>query len=320
MPSNGTKKAKATKAAKAVEVSAGKDVEVSAGKDVEVSAGSENGVQEDKVVQPPNLTADDLTKMLKKLLELTMLNEQSSKLTKSELENSEKKLKDVKKLIISNATTLSDTIKNTITAVEIQQIELEVSALSATKMTLEGEAKRLSATFDTINQHNLLNQQHPCQPRPDTSNVIDIFDKIRCEVTEAKVAAEKVAVEKVAAEKVAAEKVAAEKVAVEKVAVEKVAAEKVATNKAVAKPKTMVEFTVGGKPGIWKQAYCKTQTTHDGTTCRFFHTDTDCHSFCTKQGNWTCEDSACKKDHIQPIIPPCTFGKRCNKKECEFNH
>ena len=287
MPSNGTKKAKATKAAKAVEVSAGKDVEV--------SAGSENGVQEDKVVQPPNLTADDLTKMLKKLLELTMLNEQSSKLTKSELENSEKKLKDVKKLIISNATTLSDTIKNTITAVEIQQIELEVSALSATKMTLEGEAKRLSATFDTINQHNLLNQQHPCQPRPDTSNVIDIFDKIRCEVTEAKVAAEKVAVEKVAAEKVA-------------------------TNKAVAKPKTMVEFTVGGKPGIWKQAYCKTQTTHDGTTCRFFHTDTDCHSFCTKQGNWTCEDSACKKDHIQPIIPPCTFGKRCNKKECEFNH
>jgi hypothetical protein len=306
MPSNGTKKAKAAKAAK--------DVEVSAGKDVEVSAGSENGVQEDKVVQSPNLTPDDITKMLRKLRVLTMLNEQSSKLTKSALENSQQKLNDFKKVGIPEPTTLSDKLNNAITAFEIQKIELEVSALSETLMTLEGEETRLNATFEMIIQHNLPNQQHPCQPRPDTSNVIDIFDNIRCEV-----AAEKVAAEKVAAEKVAAEKVAAEKVTVENVAVEKAAEPKV-TVKKVVNSKTMEDIQFKGNPYIWKQALCQSKTTHDGRTCSFFHNDTDCSLFCNRRSNWTCENSACKKDHIQPTIPTCTYGKRCNKEECEFKH
>ena len=317
MPSNGTRKAKAAKAkavevsdGKAVKVSAGKAVEVSAGKAVEISAGSENGVlQEDKVVQPPNLTADDLTKMLKKLLEFTMLNEHSYKLTKSELENSEKKLMGVKLLIIPNVASLSDKVKNTITTVEIQQIELEVSALSATMNTLEKEAKSLSATFDTINQYNLLNQQHHCQPRHDTSNVIDIFDKIRCEV-----AAEKVAAEKVAAEKVAAEKVAADKAAADKAAADKVVTVKVVTVKAFI-PLKQKPSKAFGPNTLWKVEECLNKKDHSHELCKFWHKN-DCTLWCDKG---ICENSDCKYDHFQPYFP-CTFGKRCNKKECGYNH
>ena len=312
MPSNGTRKAKAAKA-----------------KAVEVSDGSENGVREDNVVQPPNLTADEISELLKKLLELTLQNETSSRCNLDELATSEKKLKDLKKLTISNATTLSDNIKNKMSALKIHQLSIKVSALSVTKKTLEEEVQKLSEAVEKVNQQNLINQQQPCQQQPETSNVIDIFDKIRREVTAEKVAAEKVAAEKVAAEKVAADKAVADKAVADKVAIEKATAnkavadkavaDKVAAAKAAAEPNTMVEFTVSGDPGIWKRDKCVNTKPHDGKTCRFRHPQ-DCISFCSEQDYWTCKNPACVKDHIQPLKPQCKYGKKCNRENCGFNH
>jgi hypothetical protein len=348
MPSNGTKKAKA----------------------VDVSAVSENGMLADEAVLPPNLTAEDRTKILSKLLELSQVNETDQEASTFKIQNEKKKLEiaendkkaieskiekaiesNIKKAIESTVKTQSDNIKLLMLEINIEQIKLTLLALSESSSNLDDESKCINDAIAKFRQMRHCHQQPHQQQPPRQPTTVDFFQKIISGITADKAAIEKAVAEKVAAEEadkaekadkaVAKAKVAAEeadkaekadkavakaKVAAEKLAADKAVADKVAAKKAVAKakanaePKTMVEFTVGGKPGMWKQAKCMDKNPHDGNTCKFRHPSTDCPSFCSEQYDWTCNNADCDKNHIQPIIPPCRFGKTCNNKNCKFDH
>ena len=348
MPSKGNK-ANAVKA-KAIDVSAGKADDVSAGKAVEISAGSENGMLADEAVLPPNFTEEDIMNMLNKLLELSLLNEKSSQDNTRSIAIKDNELDNAKKKIKAGPMTQSQGIMNKLVELQIKQLETTISALSETKDKLDVESKCIKEALDKVSKLPSCQQKPYQQP-----TTVDFFQEIIRGITAEKAAekaaiekavadniaiekavAEKVATEKLAAEKVATEKAAADKAAAEKVAKAKVAAEKLAADKAVAdkvaakkavakakanaEPKTMVEFTVGGNPGMWKQAKCMYENPHDGNTCKFRHPSTDCPSFCSKQYDWTCNNADCDKNHIQPIIPPCRFGKTCYNKNCKFDH